>query len=252
VSKGSMVDLSVFWFAKPAKKLSSLTTVMSEVAAIMGREGTMSLGTYFTMVREKSGLSIEKVSSETHIGAQRLREIERDDFSNFAHPSYARMYAIDYARYLGIPVSRIRRLLPEAGGSGEGAYQYLKEKPCDYMRTDFGSPGRRRRLLSKLAAAGILILLGLGGFKFWVTLRDIERLGLNRVASGDTAALAFQGLENSVPSTPESATGDSAGAKHEETGPPSAASPVRRDVPSDAGSPALLVGADLDQSNRIR
>ena len=66
----------------------------------MGREGARSLGAQFAAAREKRGLSIEKVSSETHIRVQRLREIERDDYSQFSHPSYARMYAIDYAKYL--------------------------------------------------------------------------------------------------------------------------------------------------------
>ena len=81
------------------------------------------------------------------MGIQRVREMERDDFSSFPHSSYARMYAIDYAKYLGIPISRVRRMLPEAGEQGWGGHQYLQEKACDYMRTDFTSP--RRRLAAK-------------------------------------------------------------------------------------------------------
>ena len=109
---------------------------MSEAAAIMGREGARSLGAQFAAAREKRGLSLEKASSETRIRVQRLREIERDDFSHFSHPSYARMFAIDYAKYLGIPISRVRRLLPDAGECGAEGYQYLRETACDYMRTD--------------------------------------------------------------------------------------------------------------------
>jgi cytoskeletal protein RodZ len=225
---------------------------MSEVAAIMG-EGGRSLGAYFAMVREKRGLSIEKVASETHMGIQRVREMERDDFSSFPHSSYARMYAIDYAKYLGIPISRVRRMLPEAGEQGWGGHQYLQEKACDYMRTDFTSP--RRRLLPKLGAAALLVLVGLGGFKFWITLRDIERLGLNRVASGDVSALAFPGIQNSDPLTSvtqDSPAANPVGAKSGETAAPVAGSSARGTAPAGAESPALLVGADLDQSNRIR
>lgn len=70
---------------------------MREGAATTIRDGARSLGAQFAAVRQKRGLTVEKVSSETHIRVQRLREIERDDFSRFAHPSYARMYAMDYA-----------------------------------------------------------------------------------------------------------------------------------------------------------
>jgi len=225
---------------------------MSEAAAIMGREGARSLGAQFAAAREKRGLSIEKVSSETHIRVQRLREIEHDDYSQFSHPSYARMYAIDYAKYLRIPISRVRRLLPEAGECGAGGYQYLQETPCDYMRTNFRS-FHRRRLVPKLVTAVLLVLFGLGGFKLWITLRDIERLGLDRMAHEDEAALTVPDIQNAVPAAsvmPESPT-DSAGAKHEATQAPAVEVPVRPTVSSESES-ALLVGADLDHSNRIR
>ena len=225
---------------------------MSEAAAILGREGARSLGAQFAAAREKRGLSIEKVSRETHIGAQRLREIERDDYSQFSHPSYARMYAIDYAKYLGIPISRVRRLLPDAGECGAGGYQYLQEIPCDYMRTTIRS-FRRRRLLPRLVTAGLLVLFALGGFKLWITLRDIERLGLDRMAREDKAALTVPDIQNAVPaaSVPPESPPDSAGAKHEGTQVPAAGAPAHSAVPPESES-ALLVGADLDHSNRIR
>jgi cytoskeletal protein RodZ len=153
---------------------------MSEADAILGREQRKSLGAQFAAAREKRGLTLERASSETRIRAERLREIERDDYSHFSHPSYARMFAIDYARYLGIPISRVRRLLPESGQSGGEGYQYLRETPCDYMRTDAGLFARRKRLLPKLGIAAVLVLLSLGGFKLWITFRDIERIGLRQ------------------------------------------------------------------------
>ena len=224
---------------------------MSEAAAIMGREGARSLGAQFAAAREKRGLSIEKVSSETHIRVQRLREIERDDFSHFSHPSYARMFAIDYAKYLGIPISRVRRLLPDAGECGAEGYQYLQETPCDYMRTDIRSFRKRRRLLPKLVTAVLLVVFGLGGFKLWTTLRDIERLGLNRMAREDKSALTIpQNVLPATPVTPERPS-DSIGAETEGTPAPASEVPVGRTVPSDTES-TLLVGADLDHSNRIR
>jgi cytoskeletal protein RodZ len=213
----------------------------------MGREMARSLGAQFTAARERRGLSLEQVSSEMHVRMERLREIENDDYSQFSHPSYARMYAIDYAKYLGIPVVRIRRLLPDRGVCGSGGYQYLQDTACDYMRTNLG---HRRRLLPKLAAAALLVLFSLGGFKLWVVFRDIERLGLNRVAGGDQAAVVAPDTRNSVPATPQSPSGP-AGTKPERTegGPES---PVRGSMSSSEAKSGLLVGADLDHSDRIR
>ena len=221
---------------------------MSEAASIMGREGARSLGAQFAAVRKKQGLAIEKVSSETHILEERLRELERDDFSHFSHPSYARMFAIDYAKYLGIPISRIRRLLPDAGDCGAEGYQYLQETPCDYMRTDVRSFGRRGHLLPKLVAAALVVLLGLGGFKLWTTLRDIERLGLNRMASESKAEITVPVLPATsvTPERPSASTG----AESEAAPVPVSESPVGQTVPADTES-TLLVGTDLDHSDRI-
>jgi hypothetical protein len=120
------------------------------------------------------------------------------------------------------------------------------------MRTNFRS-FHRRRLLPKLVTAVLLVLFGLGGFKLWITWRDIERLGLDRMAHEDEAALAVPNTQNAVPAAsvmPESPT-DSAGAKHDATQAPAVEVPVRPTVSSESES-ALLVGADLDHSNRIR
>ncbi|HEY5813844.1 MAG TPA: helix-turn-helix transcriptional regulator, partial [Terrimicrobiaceae bacterium] len=138
---------------------------MKDDAVITMRDGARSLGAQFAAVRQRRGLTIEKVSSETHIRLQRLREIERDDFSRFAHPSYARMYAMDYAKYLGIPISRIRRLLPDAGECGTEGYQYLQDTPCDYMRTSVRPFRRRRRIIRSLTSAALFALVGLGSIK---------------------------------------------------------------------------------------
>lgn len=217
---------------------------MSEAAAIMGPEGARSLGAQLAAAREKSGLSVERVSSETHIPVQRLREIERDDFSHFSHPSYARMFAIDYAKYLGIPVSRVRRLLPDAGECGAEGYQYLQETPCNYMQTDIRPFRRRRPLMPKLVAATMLVLSALGGLKLWTTLRDIERLGLDRLPHEETNA---QQTASSVTERPS----DSALQERGQSPAPPSEGADQSAMESDTESP-LLVGADLDHSDRIR
>jgi cytoskeletal protein RodZ len=225
---------------------------MRESAAARIRDGARSLGTQFAAARQKRGLTIEKVASETHIRVQRLREIERDDFSRFAHPSYARMFAMDYAKYLGIPISRVRRLLPDAGECGTEGYQYLRESACDYMRTTVRPFRRQRRLVRKLTTTAVLILLGLGSVKVWTTIRDIERLGLNRMAREDNAILAVPNIQQANPGTTVTpgSPADSSDVPTEESEIPASEVPVGHSVP--AGEAALLVGADVGQDNRVR
>jgi cytoskeletal protein RodZ len=224
---------------------------MRESAAARIRDGARSLGTQFAAARQKRGLTIEKVASETHIRVQRLREIERDDFSRFAHPSYARMFAMDYAKYLGIPISRVRRLLPDAGECGTEGYQYLRESACDYMRTTVRPFRRQRRLVRKLTTTAVLILLGLGSVKVWTTIRDIERLGLNRMAREDNAILAVPNIQQANPGTTVTpgSPADSSDVPTEESEIPASEVPVGHSVP--AGEAALLVGADVGQ-DRVR
>lgn len=225
---------------------------MREGAAARIRDGgARSLGAQFAAVRQKRGLTIEKVSSETHIRVQRLREIERDDFSRFAHPSYARMFAMDYAKYLGIPISRVRRLLPDAGECGTEGYQYLQET-ADYMRTTVRPFGRRQRLVRKLATAATLILLSFGGLKLWTTIRDIERLGLNRMAREDKAILTVPDIQKVNPTTTVTpgSPSDSSDAPAAEGEIPATEVPVSRSAP--AGESALLVGADIGPGSQVR
>jgi cytoskeletal protein RodZ len=224
---------------------------MREGVAARGRDGSRSLGAQFAAVRLKRGLTLEKVSSETHIRIQRLREIERDDLSRFAHPSYARMFAMDYAKYLGIPISRIRRLLPETGECGTEGYQYLQEAACDYMRTNVRPFRRRKRLARRVAAVALLLLLGVGGLKVWTTIRDIERLGLNRMALEDRAILTVPDVQEAPESLGVPTTSDPSIAPQEDGTVPATEVPISGNSPAEAEA-ALLVGTDLGQSSHLR
>jgi cytoskeletal protein RodZ len=225
---------------------------MREGAAARIGDGARSLGAQFAAVRQKRGLTIERVSGETHIRVQRLREIERDDFSHFAHPSYARMFAMDYAKYLGIPISRIRRVLPDPGECGTEGYQYLQESACDYMRTTVRPFRRRKRLVRKLALTAALILLSLGGFKVWTTIRDIERLGLNRMAREDNAVLTVPDIQETDPGTvvTPGSPSDLSDSPREENEIPASEVPVSRSGPTEES--ALLVGADVSEASPVR
>ncbi|HEY5811221.1 MAG TPA: hypothetical protein VIT23_01035, partial [Terrimicrobiaceae bacterium] len=102
-------------------------------------------------------------------------------------------------------------------------------------------------------SAALFALVGLGSIKLWTTVRDIERLGLNRMAREDSAILTVPDVHevhpvnSGVPETP-SGPGSSSGQGGDT---PSADVPVSRSRSAGAES-ALLVGADVSQENHLR
>lgn len=139
------------------------------------------IGAYLASIREAKDLPLEQAARDTRIRIQLLREIERDDYSKFSHPSYARMFLMDYARYLGVPLATIRDLLPDRGECGVQGYQYLRCIPD----VDEYVPLRRhprRSLLPAFAGLVAVLAISVGGFKLWVTYRNLDRIGFGRTA----------------------------------------------------------------------
>jgi transcriptional regulator with XRE-family HTH domain len=75
--------------------------------------------------RQKAGITIEKAAKDTRIPVEKLLQIEADDLSGFAHPTYARMFLVDYANYLRVPLDEIRTNLPGSQKLGSGDNKYL-------------------------------------------------------------------------------------------------------------------------------
>ncbi|MFY8216300.1 MAG: helix-turn-helix domain-containing protein [Chthoniobacterales bacterium] len=83
------------------------------------------IGAMLSAKREQLGIPVERAAKESRIRAQRLREIESDDFSQLSNASYARMFLIAYAKYLGIPREDLDTFLPEQGVASSDNYQYI-------------------------------------------------------------------------------------------------------------------------------
>ncbi len=142
-----------------------------------------SLGQRLAAVREKRGLPVEKAAHDTRIRVQRLRELESDDYSHFPHPSYARMFLTDYAKYLSIPVAEIKALLPDSGDCGAGGYQYLQEMSGDVApETTIRRIKPRRRLWPALVTVLVIIALGVVALQTAVVLRKLDHLGIGQPA----------------------------------------------------------------------
>jgi transcriptional regulator with XRE-family HTH domain len=169
---------------------------MSEPIASIHPERTGdSLGAILLTAREGRGLAVEQAARDTRIRAQRLREIENDDFSHFPHPSYARLFLVDYAKYLGIPFQDIRRHLPDFGECGSEGYQYLQRIPGKLTAARMARRmAPRRRLLPAFVATGIAFACLLGGFSIWSFMRNIDRIGLGEIAQTGRAEFSRKQL----------------------------------------------------------
>ncbi len=141
-----------------------------------------SLGPLLAAAREAQDIPLEKAARDTRIRVQRLKEIEADDFSHFTHPSYARLYLADYAKYLGIPFAEIRCKLPDPGQCGTEGYQYLQDIPEDAASRVARRLRPRRRLMPVFVASALIVIFTLGGIQLWIFLRNINRLGDGQVA----------------------------------------------------------------------
>jgi cytoskeletal protein RodZ len=126
----------------------------------------LSIGALLAAEREKRGIPVERAAKETRMRPQRIRDMEADDLSHFTNPSYARMFLIAYAKYLGIPMQTIHEHLPDRGEPGSEGYQYIHASSEDLpsLRPELGNRPMKRggglRWLFILIA--VVILAGAG------------------------------------------------------------------------------------------
>jgi len=139
------------------------------------------VGACLGAARTKAGIPLEQAAKDTRIRVQRLREIESDDFSGFVHPTYVRLFLLDYASYLGVPLEEIRPMLPDRAAMATGGFEYLNilatrenKKP----KTESYRP--QHRLLVFLGALAVLFLTLVVGLYFLLTWRKFERVVLSR------------------------------------------------------------------------
>ena len=149
--------------------------------------------------RLKAGISLEKAAKDTRIRVQKLREIEADDFSGFAHPTYSRLFLLDYADYLGVPQEEIRPLLPDRAGAAGAGFQYIEQLSRQPSSPVVPMRRKRRSILWPLAFLGLCLFVVIAGLLVYFTLKKIERLA----GSGNTSALTNRTTEPQATSTPE-------------------------------------------------
>lgn len=139
----------------------------------------LSIGALLAAERENRGIPVERAAKETRMRPQRIRDMENDDLSHFTNPSYARMFIIAYAKYLGIPMRTINEHLPDPGESATEGYQYISTSTehLPSLRHDIASkPARRGNALYLLAIATLVTVLLTAGATIYFLSVSAERL----------------------------------------------------------------------------
>lgn len=72
------------------------------------------LGRVLFQARVARGLTIEDAERDTRISKRYLEALEREDFSAFPAPFYARAFLRTYAQYLGLDAAQLLAALPHA------------------------------------------------------------------------------------------------------------------------------------------
>ena len=139
-------------------------------------ESDFFIGARLSARRQKLGIQLEKAAKDIRVSVSRLSQIESDDFSSFAHPTYARLFLVDYANYLRVPLEEIRDYLPGSKKLGTSDNRYLEVLLARQTFLHGDQFKSLRRLLFGVGAGRlVLILIGLGIY-FWKTWKKFERV----------------------------------------------------------------------------
>lgn len=142
----------------------------------------LSIGALLAAEREKRGIPVERAAKETRMRPQRIRDMESDDLSHFTNPSYARMFLIAYAKYLGIPMQTIRDHLPDRGEPSSEGYNYIHAaaETLPSIRKNLTTQPLKKRsglrlILGSIATVVLLGLALLGSYIFVNVKRLVEK-----------------------------------------------------------------------------
>jgi cytoskeleton protein RodZ len=139
-------------------------------------ESDFFIGARLSARRQKLGIQLEKAAKDIRVSVSRLSQIESDDFSSFAHPTYARLFLVDYANYLHVPLDEIRDYLPGSKKLGTTENRYLEVLLARQTFLHGDQFKSLRRLLFGVGA-GVLVLILIGlGIYFWKTWKKLERV----------------------------------------------------------------------------
>ncbi len=165
------------------------------------------LGGVFTFARESKGIPLDQAAHETRIRMQCLRALEEDNLSHLS-PGYARLFIMDYARYLGVPMNTIKDKLPEVGDFGTQGYEYIKNAPGPATEAVRAPKAR----IKKSRAAFVLlavVLASIGGFQGYTIWRKLDRIKSPQITMSENRTILSVPIPSSNPIIPSAPLNES-------------------------------------------
>jgi cytoskeletal protein RodZ len=99
------------------------------------------LGDYLKQAREKKGLSLEQVASQTRIQEHHLQALESEDFANLPAKVFAKGFVRSYAKALGLDEEEALRRFLQASGTFYDQHQ--PEQPQPHAQVTLEAPPRQ-------------------------------------------------------------------------------------------------------------
>lgn len=117
------------------------------------------IGQNLRTTREARGLSLLDVAHLTRIPANRLQQLEDDNFAAFGSMAYAKSFLKNYSRFLGVDAREVADGLPVPVLGGPSDYRYLTETHGPWIERH--EQPHRREALAKSGRSPIPTLVGM-------------------------------------------------------------------------------------------
>src|SRR5215210_211638 len=88
-----------------------------------------SVGKRLRQARLRQAITVDQAAHETKVRADRIADLENDDYTNFPNMTYAKGFLVIYARFLGVDVSEFLGGWENASPVSMEDYQYLNNAP---------------------------------------------------------------------------------------------------------------------------
>lgn len=133
-----------------------------------------SAGKMLREARLEKKLEIEEAARATKIKADRLADLENDDYTRFANMAYAKGFLLIYAKYLKVDISEFTKMMGVGNPVGTDDYEYLHNAPATAEPVS-----RRDHVPVKLNLKVVATVLVTVICSFWVMhfFEQLKRIG---------------------------------------------------------------------------
>lgn len=117
------------------------------------------IGQTLRAAREARELSLLDVAHLTRIPAQRIQQLEDDNFAAFGSMAYAKSFLKKYSRFLDVDATEVIESLPPPMLGGPSDYRYLLTTHGPWVERP--APKKRKEPLARTASSPVPTLVGM-------------------------------------------------------------------------------------------